>query len=280
MAESGTPPLRLPKVEFVRIGGLHIRTARWTGTSPQPLLIFNGIGGNCEILDPLVQALGSREVLMFDAPGAGASSTPNVPYSIAAVARIGSLLLKRYRYDRADVLGVSWGGAVAQTFARGAPHRCRRLILCATMAGLGVFWPGKPGVMMRMMSPRRYMSRRYMHEHIGTLYGGRFRDDAAFADDYIRRMRRPSRIGYALQVAAISTWSSLPWIRSVRHPTLVLHGKDDPIVPAVNGRILKSLIPNSRLELMDDGHLFLVARALESARRINQFLDEAPEQRP
>ncbi|MBL6751424.1 MAG: alpha/beta fold hydrolase [Nevskia sp.] len=265
-------PLRQPHVEFVRIGGQHIRTARWAGNSPLPLLIFNGIGGNFEILEPLVDALGDHEVLMFDAPGAGASSTPSVPYGISAVARLGSLLLKRYHYDRADVMGVSWGGAAALAFARGAPHRCRRLILCATMAGGGAFWPGKPGVMMRMMSPKRYLSRRYMHDHIGALYGGRFRDDAEFADAYIRRMRRPSQIGYALQVAAISTWSSLPWIRSIRHPTLVLHGKDDPIVPAINARIMKTLLRNAELQLVDDGHLLLVAQAAESARRIREFL--------
>ena len=49
-------------------------------------------------------------------------------------------------------------------------------------------------------------------------------------------------------------------------------GRDDPLVPVVNGRILASLIPNSRLEIVDDGHLFIVTRADETAERIEKFL--------
>jgi pimeloyl-ACP methyl ester carboxylesterase len=51
-------------------------------------------------------------------------------------------------------------------------------------------------------------------------------------------------------------------------------GRDDPLVPVVNGRILTHLIPNARLEIVDDGHLFMVTRPQETAGRIEKFLSE------
>jgi pimeloyl-ACP methyl ester carboxylesterase len=67
-------------------------------------------------------------------------------------------------------------------------------------------------------------------------------------------------------------WSSLPWLRLLPQPTLVMVGSDDPIVPVVNGRILARLIPDAELVCIDDGHLFLVTSAAESARIVSSFL--------
>jgi poly(3-hydroxyoctanoate) depolymerase len=57
-------------------------------------------------------------------------------------------------------------------------------------------------------------------------------------------------------------------------PTLVMAGNDDPIVPLVNGRIMAKLIPDSQLVAFDDGHLFLLTSARESARVITEFLEK------
>src|SRR4029077_20002299 len=65
---------------------------------------------------------------------------------------------------------------------------------------------------------------------------------------------------------------SLPWLWSLRQPTLVLMGSDDPLVPPVNGRILARLIPNAELRMIDDGHLFMVTRPAETAALIEAFL--------
>src|SRR3974377_1053631 len=63
-----------------------------------------------------------------------------------------------------------------------------------------------------------------------------------------------------------------PWLRALRQPTLILMGRDDPLVPVANGHIMVRLIPNSRLEVIDDGHLFVVTRPFETAQRIERFL--------
>jgi len=73
----------------------------------------------------------------------------------------------------------------------------------------------------------------------------------------------------------MSGWTSLPWLWSLPQPTLVLMGRDDPLVPPINGRILAGLIPNAELRMIDDGHLFIVTRPVETAALIEAFLADA-----
>ena len=62
--------------------------------------------------------------------------------------------------------------------------------------------------------------------------------------------------------------------RSLQQPTLILAGRDDPIVPTVNSRIMVRIMRNARLEMIDDGHLFMVTRPAETAAIIEKFLAE------
>jgi hypothetical protein len=84
--------------------------------------------------------------------------------------------------------------------------------------------------------------------------------------------------GYLGQLYAIGGWTSLPWLGSLRQPTLVLAGDDDPIVPLVNGRILARRIPNARLHVVrGGGHLFLLKRPARIAALVAGFLELAAE---
>ena len=79
--------------------------------------------------------------------------------------------------------------------------------------------------------------------------------------------------GYLAQLYAISFWTGVPWLWTLRQPTLVLAGDDDPIMPVANGRILARLIPNARLEVIrGGGHLFLLERPSEIAAVVADFL--------
>lgn len=258
----------------VKVGNVNLRVARWPGRSkPAPVLLFNGIGGNFELLMPFVDALGDREVISFDVPGVGGSSPPPYPYRMSTLVRMAVRVLRRCGHERADVIGVSWGGALAQQFAHSAPSRCRRLVLCATMAGSPLAWPASPSVFFKFLSPARYLKPGYMERQAGRLYGGRFRWDKDLVRDYASRIRKPSRLGYLLQLNALAGWTSAWWLWRLRQPTLVLAGADDPICPPVNGHILAKLIPNSRLEVFDDGHLFMIAQPALTAGRVLEFLD-------
>jgi poly(3-hydroxyalkanoate) depolymerase len=252
--------------QTLRVGVRHGDEAR------APLLLFNGIGANIELVEPFLDALKGPEAIIFDVPGVGGSPPPRLPYRPSTLTRMSARLLDQLGYGQVDVLGVSWGGALAQQFAFQQAKRCRRLVLAATSPG-HLMVPGKPTVLLKMATPRRYKDPDYMKRIAGDIYGGACRGAPEVVRQHLRHVRWASDYGYYLQLAAAFGWSSLPWLRLLSQPTLVMAGTDDPIVPLANGRILASLIPHARLVTIDDGHLFLVTSASESAEIISEFLN-------
>jgi poly(3-hydroxyalkanoate) depolymerase len=149
------------------------------GEGTVPLLIINGIGASLELLAPFVDALDPAiEVVRFDVPGVGGSPMPAMPYRFAGLARLVGRMLTVLGYDQADVLGISWGGGAAQQFALTQRSRCRRLVLVSTGTG-ALMVPAKPAVLVRMVTPRRYLDRGYLERVASDLYGGSARSDPA-----------------------------------------------------------------------------------------------------
>jgi poly(3-hydroxyalkanoate) depolymerase len=267
---TGTAVLDIREVD---VDGQRLRVGiRHGAAGTTPLLLFNGIGANLELMEPFIAALHGVEVIAFDVPGIGGSSLPRWPYRLFQLAGMADRLLSALGHDgQVDVLGVSWGGALAQQFARSCPQRCRRLILAATSAG-AVMVPGKLSVISKLASPRRYLDPAYLAGIGGEIYGGAYRHDARLLARHAGHIQPPRGRGYLYQLLAGLGWTSIFWLHTLRQQTLVMAGSDDPIVPLVNGRILAALIPNARLHVIDDGHLFLVSRAREVAPIIREFV--------
>jgi poly(3-hydroxyalkanoate) depolymerase len=261
------------EIREVVVAGHRLRVGTRRGTpGTTPLLIFNGIGANLELMEPFVAALPGVEIIAFDVPGVGGSAQPRWPYRLFQLARMADRLLSALGYHgEVDVLGVSWGGALAQQFARSRGERCRRLVLAATSAG-AVMVPGKLGVISKLVSPRRYVDPAYLAGVGGQLYGGAYRHDAELLSSHASHIHPPRGLGYLYQLLAAIGWTSIFWLHTLRQPTLVIAGSDDPIVPLVNGRLLAALIPNARLHVIDDGHLFLVSRAGEVGPLVRDFV--------
>ncbi len=263
---------RALSIEMLRIGDQMLRVGYRAGTGRGiPLVLFNGIGASLELLEPLVRRLPRRELVTFDIPGVGDSPLPRRPYRLSGIAALGAQVLDQLGRGECDALGVSWGGAVAQQFARNQPERCRRLILCATAPGVFML-PGKPGVLLKLATPRRFASPEYARRICGEIYGGDFRRDPGLAAEIFRGVRSPSCLGYYLQLAASAGWTSIHWLHALEQPTLVMAGMDDPIVPLPNARLMCGLIPDAELKVLDCGHLFLLTRPEQSARAIEEFL--------
>ena len=242
-----------------------------------PLIVFNGIGASLELIEPFVSALPEREVVAFDVPGSGGSPASLLPYRFPGLARLAHRLLGELGYDGAvDVLGVSWGGALAQTFAFQFPMHCRKLVLASTSPGV-LMVPGRPSVLAKLVSPRRYVDPDFLHAFGGEIYGGAFRSDPDLLRRHAQALWAPSNRGYLYQLIAAAGWTSLPWLRLLTQPTLVMHGSDDPIVPLINARILSALIRRAQLHVVDDGHMFLVSKAQDVAPVVHRFLDEQQE---
>ncbi len=238
-----------------------------------PLLLFNGIGANLELAGPLIGCLDNVETLIFDLPGAGMSPPPKRPYRLFTMARLARRLLDQLSYGAVDVMGVSWGGGLAQQFAIQYPRRVRRLVLAATTMGGATMLPGHPRVLLKMVNPRRYRESGYMQRIAPELYGGSLRDDPQAIRIFTDHARAGHPRGYRYQLLAMVGWTSLPFLWRIRHPTLVLAGDDDPLVPLINARAHAWLLPNARLHVLRDGHLFMLTRAAETAALIADFLD-------
>lgn len=265
-------PEAMRSEEFVRVGDLRLRVARW-GSGP-PLLLINGIGAPIEMWRPLAQRLQGRELIMFDLPGSGRSRPPAVPMRMSGFARAAIALLDALGLARVDVLGYSFGGLVAQELAHRAPLRVRRLILSATVAGVPSL-PPDPFALLLMATPLRYQSRALGALIVPRIAGGRTaRDRGALSRDLDhRRANPPSLLGYAHQLYAVTGWSSQLWLHQLRQPTLVLQGDDDPLVPVANARWMSNRIPDARLHVIKGaGHLFLVDDPVRVVGVIDDFL--------
>jgi poly(3-hydroxyalkanoate) depolymerase len=260
------------EVRQIAINGQSLRVAiRRSSGQPPPLLVFNGIAANWELAKPFLEALTSTTAIIFDVPGVGGSPTPLLPYRPSTLARLAAGLVAELGYVEVDAAGVSWGGGIAQQFAHQYPKLCRRLVLAATAPGFTMV-PASPSVLWKMATPRRYTDKDYLNRIAADIYGGAFRHDPSLIGRHAAAMHGARNLGYLYQLLAMAGWTSLPWLWSLPQPTLVLMGRDDPLVPPVNGQILAGLIPNAELRMIDDGHLFMVTRPRETAALIEAFL--------
>lgn len=271
--------MRDARITMESVGGRTLRVATWRLDKPSkylPILFFNGIGANIEAVAPLAEALPDRAFIMFDMPGVGGSPEPVVPYNTVTMAWTTTQLLDKLDVDQVDVMGVSWGGAMAQHFAIQHPGRTRRLILAATTAGM-IMMPGNPASLSKMADPRRYIDAAFMEEHFQTLYGGAL-GKAMNKMEHIHRLKPPTPRGYFYQLLAMLGWTSVPALPFMRKKTLIMMGDEDHIVPLPNGWFLDKLIPNSELlVLRGGGHLFLLSHSDECVEAIHRFLDEPEE---
>lgn len=255
--------------QTVRVG---VRTGRPGGL---PLLVFNGIGGNIELLAPFAQAFAEATLVTFDIPGVGHSAMPARPYRLADMARLAQQILATLGLERVDVLGVSWGGALAQEFARRFPAQCQRLVLAATTTGF-VMLPGRLEAVWKMATPRRYVDRDFARQIVGAIYGGVFRTRPETAEHHFAHVRWQSHLGYYLQLLALAGWTSVHWLHRLPQPTLVMVGEDDPIVRPANGWLQHRLLRHGTLQRFSCGHLFLITQPEASADAIRQFLASHP----
>jgi pimeloyl-ACP methyl ester carboxylesterase len=263
---------------FVLVDG-HLLRVSIRGEGP-PLLLVMGLGGNIEMWEPLERALNRHgiQTIAYDASGTGHSPARLLPQRMPGLARQAAHLLDALGQPQADVLGVSFGGAVAQELTLSNPHRVRRLVLASTACGLGGI-PGNPIAMSLLATPLRYYSPAFLRLSAGVLYGPTItpRDELLREQINARRARPPTLWGYTSQLVAGAGWTSWPWLGRIATPTLVLAGDRDPIVPSRNAHLLARRIRGARLELVHGaGHLLLLDRPQHCGALIADFLDHEP----
>lgn len=225
------------------INGVRI-AARSTG-SGDPVLLLNGFSRPLQSWAGFGELLPHRQVITFDVPGVGASQTPLLPYSMQMLADVAVQVLDAFGVAGADVVGFSFGGAVAQQVAISFPDRVNRLVLMATSCGLA----SVPGL-------GRDLTRIMLRPNAGT------------------RWPAPGLVGLLWQLGAISTWTSVASLSRISAPTLVVCGTGDRAVPPANSKLLAARIPNARMVTVPGGHDLQKPGPAEAvAELIEEFLD-------
>lgn len=262
--------------ELIEVPGATLRVAVHKGAPGRtPLLLFNGIGASLETFAPFLAALDpDRPVIRLDPPGIGGSPMPARPYRYSTLSRAIGRVLDRLEITQVDVLGISWGGALAQQFAITERKRVRRIVLVATSTG-AISVPANPRVLAHLATPKRHKDPSYMMSIAGSIYGGSLRKNQDHLKDLLPYFGRGGQKGgYALQLLAGVGWTGVPLLPLIRQPILILAGDDDPIIPSPNGHLIKRLSRHSELITYHGGHIDLIVNPGELVPHIERFLAE------
>ncbi|MDU9006170.1 alpha/beta fold hydrolase [Sedimentitalea todarodis] len=243
------------------------------GRSGPPLVICNGLGQAVEMLYPLMHEFPDRPIIAFDAAGVGRSDVPDKVTTIPQHAAMLHGILSELNVGRCDVMGISWGGAVAQQLAYDHPKVVRKLVLAITSTGgIGSWW-GTPLALSEIMFPFRYVNKAY-GDFIGPfMYGGEAVLQPWLFKEYARNAIRPSYEGYSAQVKALCSWTSIPWLGQLTQPTQIIGGALDTLIPVANQVLLASLVPNARLRIYPAGHLLMYSLRSDVGELVADFLD-------
>jgi len=203
------------------------------------------------------------EVLAYDQRGLGQSSVPPWPYAMADFADDAAALLDAVGWDDCLVLGISFGGMVAQEVAIRHPARVRRLVLACTSAG-GAGGASYPLHELATIKPEERSARRM--ELIDTRWDAAWRranPDMVAALGERMGLGGPGEgadplQGVTNQLAARAEHDTANRLGAIGCPTLVCGGRFDGIAPPANSEFLAREIPGARLELFDGGHGFFL----------------------
>jgi pimeloyl-ACP methyl ester carboxylesterase len=232
------------------------------GEGPRTLL-FNGSGASIESSAPLINALAkTMQVLVHDQRGLGESSVPDGPYSMAQYASDGRALLAHVGWERCNVVGISFGGMVAQEFAVTHPGVVEKLVLLCTSAGgaagssyplheLGAL-PADVRLARQMeLTDSRFVDEEWLAAHpveAAIVAGMRDRADVAKSEERLR--------GERMQLEARIHHDVADRLGRVTAPTFVLAGRYDGIAPVANSEQIVARIPDSSMQVYEGGHLF------------------------
>ena len=219
--------------------------------APATVVFLNGLSQTTVAWGLLAKRLrGVRDVLLYDAAGQGRSSPP--PPGSRPEHHAGDLLhlLESLGIGRVDLVGFSFGSRIALRLALREPGRVRRLVLigCAhretvlrrwiVQGWLDALDAGGLDLCHQIVTPdvvgeRWLAANEHQREHMLRAF---------------RRRNEPASMRRLLQDTLLEGGGLLEELRSLSHPTLVLRGAADPLVPAALNEELCELLPDARLE--------------------------------
>jgi pimeloyl-ACP methyl ester carboxylesterase len=252
--------------QLLQVNGQSYAYRRFGNRLGVPLLCLQHFTGTLDNWDPAVTdplATG-REVILFDNAGVG-RSTGEVPETVAATARHAIAFLDGLGLETCDVIGYSLGGMVALQMVQDRPSIVRRMVLVGTAprGGEDIMHLEKPSLAKRIQDPT---NRGY--DVLKKIFFTPSPTSQEAAEAFVSRLSQrkddldPSsgqKVANA-QMAAFREWeqfegSRFNELKAIRHPTLVVNGVDDEMIPVSNSYYLSENLPNAvLLTYPDAGH--------------------------
>lgn len=240
----------------------------------EPILLIMGLGYTAHMWYRTRPLLAEHfRTIAFDNRGVGRSDAPAGPYPIPLMASDAAAVLDAAEIESAQVFGVSMGGMIAQEFALQYPTRARSLILGCTGAGGPTAVRSEPEA-AQMLKARASMTPEQAAEAaLPFIYDVQTPREWIEEDLAIRRPWLPKPESYLAQLQGILAWESYNRLPEICVPTLVIHGENDRLVPAGNGRIIADRIAGAKLVLITDAsHIFLTDQPQIANDEILKFL--------
>jgi pimeloyl-ACP methyl ester carboxylesterase len=211
-------------------------------------------------------------VVAWDAPGAGASSDPPDPFTITDWAQSLAQFLDIVGIEDAHVLGLSWGGVLAQEFYRLYPDRVQGLIFCDTYAG----WKGSlPESACDMRLERCFLESSLPPEKFVSLWVPEFFTEGASPDlkeEMSEVVSDFHPLGFRLMAKSLADTDTTDLLPNVEVPTLVLWGDDDRRSPMNIAEQLRDAIPNAELAIIANaGHVSNMEQPEEFNAQVRSF---------
>ena len=225
-----------------------------------PVLFLNGSGATLAAMKVLLDVFASRcDLLAHDQRGLGRTEIPSGPYSMADYAADAAGLLDHIGWDTCRVVGVSFGGMVAQEFAATYPGRVDRLaLLCTSPGGALPSYPLQELVGMtdddRAACYLPLLDIRFTPEWLASHESDR--QLAALVTGSAGPKSTEVLVGEAEQLDARRRHDVLGRLDRIACPTLVAAGRFDGIAPLSNSEAIAARVPDSELRIYEGGHAF------------------------
>ena len=232
------------------------------GTGPR-LIFINGTNADLRRKQPYVDKLSEHfTVLRYDQRGLGQTEKPDKPYSMADYADDAAALMDLAGWDRAAVLGVSFGGSVAQELARRHAQRITRMVLACSNPGGSFAYPllelhakDAETRARTMLSLDLRKSEAWQAAHPEQAQAlielGKKRGAAVDPSD------PQAAMGARRQLQAREQQDALEWLAQITVPVALFGGRYDGLGTEAGQRVMASKIPGSVMRLFEGAHAFL-----------------------
>jgi pimeloyl-ACP methyl ester carboxylesterase len=263
--------MRSPELTRAEVNG-HSVAYRDAGEGP-PLVLLHGFLCDSRCWRPqLVDLLDSFRVLAWDAPGAGSSSDPPDPFTTTDWAQCLAGFLDVLGIERAQVLGLSWGGILAQEFYRLYPDRVLTLILCDTYAG----WKGSlPRSACNKRLERCFLESSLPPKEFVARWVPEFFTDAASHDlkeEMSAVVSEFHPLGFRLMAKSSADTDTSDLLPNIGVPTLLVWGADDQRSPMNIAEQFRDAIPNAELAIITSaGHVSNMEQPGEFNAQVRRF---------